>query len=280
MSIDVEDYYMVSAFADVVRFRDWKSYDSRLEKNTYRILELLAEYGVKATFFILGWIGENYPTLVRDICSAGHEVASHGYNHRLIYELSPDEFREDIRRSKKILEDISGSRIAGYRAASYSLVRETFWALDILIEEGFAYDSSIFPIYHDRYGVPNAERFPHIISRNSSTIWEFPLSTYRFWGGNIPVAGGGYFRLFPFWISRSAIRRINSKENKPVIFYFHPWEIDEEQPRLNGRRLSMMRHYTNLSSTYLKLRTLLREFQFQPISSFLNDVPSVRQNLQ
>ncbi len=276
MSIDVEDYYMVSAFSDIIRFENWETFDSRVEKNTYRILDLLNEYRVKATFFILGWVGEHYPNLVRDIHKAGHEVASHGYNHRLVYELSPEEFRADIRKAKRILEDISGDSVIGYRAASYSVVRETFWALDILIEEGFSYDSSIFPVYHDRYGVPDADRFPNLISRGGSTIWEFPPSTYRFLGSNVPVSGGGYFRLFPLWISRSAINRINSKEDKPVIFYLHPWEIDEEQPRLNGRMLSKLRHYVNLSSTYSKLSTLLKEFQFQPISSFLNDVSSLR----
>lgn len=278
MSIDVEDYYMVSAFADVVRFEDWGTYDSRVEKNTYRILELLNEYSVKATFFILGWVGEHYPNLVRDIHTAGHEVASHGYNHRLVYELSPAEFREDVRKSKRILEDISGNSVTGYRAASYSVVRETFWALDILIEEGFVYDSSIFPVYHDRYGVPDADRFPHIINRGDRTLWEFPPSTYRLLGTNVPISGGGYFRLFPFWICKFAISRINSKEDKPVIFYLHPWEIDGEQPRLSGRTLSKIRHYTNLSSTYSKLSTLLKEFQFQPISSFLSGHHSLNGN--
>lgn len=269
MTIDVEDYYMVSAFSDIVKSQHWESYDSRVVSNTQKIMELLNKFGVRGTFFILGWVAERYPELVREIASAGHEVACHGYNHRLIYDLTPAEFRDDVRKAKKILEDITGEQILGYRAASYSLVSKTIWALDILIEEGFVYDSSIFPIYHDRYGFPDAERFPHLIKRNGGSIWEFPPSTYRLLGNNFPVAGGGYFRLLPFWINRAAIRRINSKEKAPVIFYLHPWEIDTDQPRLNGRRLSKFRHYTNLDTTFLKLRTLLEEFKFDPISSLL-----------
>jgi polysaccharide deacetylase family protein (PEP-CTERM system associated) len=269
LTIDIEDYYMVSAFVDVVKFEDWHRYESHIEKNTYRILDLLDEHRVKATFFVLGWVAEHYPEIVRDIYSSGHEVACHGYNHRLIYDLTPEEFREDIRRAKDILEDITGMPIMGYRAASYSVVKKTLWALDILIEEGFLYDSSIFPIHHDRYGFPEAERFPHIIKRRNGTLYEFPLSTYRIFRQNIPVAGGGYFRLLPLWITKTAIKRINEHEKKPVIFYLHPWEIDTYQPRLNGRWLSQIRHYINLKSTMPKLKTLLSEFRFKPLSEFL-----------
>jgi polysaccharide deacetylase family protein (PEP-CTERM system associated) len=269
LTIDVEDYFMVSAFSDVIKFEDWHKYESRVEKNTYRILDLLNESGVKATFFILGWVGENYPEMVGDIHSMGHEIACHGYNHRLIYDLSPDEFREDIRRSKDILEDIAGEPVVGFRAASYSIVKGTLWALDILIEEGFLYDSSIFPIHHDRYGLPDSDRFPHVIRRDGGSILEFPPSTCRILRLNIPVAGGGYLRLSPSWILKTAVKRINEREKRPFILYLHPWEIDVDQPRLNGRRLSMIRHYINLDSTMPKLKMFLEEFRFEPLSSIL-----------
>lgn len=269
LTIDVEDYYMVSAFADVIKFEDWQNYKSRIRKNTDVILDLLSEHEVRATFFVLGWVAEHYPEMVRDIHSAGHEIACHGYNHRLICDLTPAQFREDVRKTKRILEDITQTEVIGYRAASYSVVEKTLWALDILIEEGFLYDSSIFPIHHDRYGFPQAERFPHAIKRDNGIITEFPPSTYRFFGQNIPIAGGGYLRLFPLQIVTSAVKRINEIEKKPVILYVHPWEIDTDQPRVNGRRLSRIRHYVNLSSTLGKLTHILSVFKFQPLSMFL-----------
>jgi polysaccharide deacetylase family protein (PEP-CTERM system associated) len=270
LTIDVEDYFMVSAFENVVKFEDWHSFESRIEMNTYKILELLDEYRAKATFFVLGWVAEHHPNIVRDIHSSGHEVSSHGYQHRLVYNLPPEQFREDVRKSKQILEDITGEPVIGFRAASYSIVGETLWALDILIEEGFLYDSSIFPVHHDRYGFPEAYRFPHIIKRNKGIIIEFPPTTYQVLGVNIPIAGGGYLRLFPIQFIRAAIRRINENEKNPVILYFHPWEIDVEQPRLNGRRLSKIRHYININSTMPKLETLLSELEFGPLSEILH----------
>lgn len=269
LTIDVEDYYMVSAFADIVRFEEWGTYESRVEKNTYRILDVLDEHNVKATFFVLGWVAERCAKLVRDVHASGHEVACHGYNHRLIFDLTPEQFRQDIRKAKGILEDIVCAPVIGYRAASYSIVRETLWALDILIEEQFLYDSSIFPIHHDRYGLPGAERFPHVLKRDKGTLHEFPPSTYRLFGQNVPVAGGGYLRLFPQQITRTAMRRINENEKKPVIVYLHPWEIDPDQPRLNGRSSSKIRHYINLRSTMPKLKTFLGEFRFNRLSAFL-----------
>lgn len=268
LTIDVEDYYMVSAFSDIVKFEDWHKYESRIENNMRRILELLDEYEVKATFFVLGWIAKHYPNLVRGIYSAGHEIACHGYNHRLIYDLTPEQFREDVRIAKNILEDLIGTPVIGYRATSYSIVKRTLWALDILIEEGFQYDSSIFPVHHDRYGFPEADRFPHVIRRDAGKIMEFPPSTYKIFGQNIPVAGGGYLRLFPLQVTKTAIKRINNNENKPAILYFHPWEIDIHQPRLNGRWKSKMRHYINLKSTLPKLKVFLDEFKFKPLSTF------------
>lgn len=269
LTIDVEDYYMVSAFADVVKFEDWCKYESRIEKNVDTILNLLSEHGVKATFFTLGWVAECFPLMVRKIHAEGHEVACHGYNHRLIYDLTPGQFREDVLTAKKILEDVTGAAVIGYRAASYSIIEKTRWALDILSEEGFLYDSSIFPIHHDRYGIPQADRFPHVITMSNGLITEFPPSTYRIFGQNIPVCGGGYLRLLPMGIIKSAIEKINSKEHQPAIIYIHPWEIDIDQPRLDGTWKSKFRHYLNLDTTIPKLRTLLGEFKFQTLSELL-----------
>ena len=270
LTIDVEDYYMVSAFADVVKFEDWPRYESRVTRNTHVLLDVLNEYGVKATFFVLGWIGEHYPELVRDIHAAGHEVACHGYNHRLIYDLTPDQFREDAHKAKRILEDIIGTPVVGYRATSYSIVKKTLWALDVLIEEGFLYDSSIFPIHHDRYVIPGSDRFSHAIRRESGTLREFPPSTYRVLNQNIPVAGGGYLRLFPVRLTKAVIKRINEIEKKAAIIYVHPWEVDVNQPRLKGSRLSEFRHYINLHTTVPKLRDCMREFKFTPLSAMYN----------
>jgi polysaccharide deacetylase family protein (PEP-CTERM system associated) len=269
LTIDVEDYYMVSAFSDVVRFEDWPRFESRVERNTYQLLDLLDIYGVKATFFILGWVAERHPGLIQDVHYRGHEVACHGYNHRLVYHLTPEQFKEDTRRAKGVLEDIIGSIVAGYRATSFSIVKRTMWALDILVEEGFIYDSSIYPIHHDRYGFPGAQRFPHSIKVDNGEIREFPPTTYSILGQNIPVAGGGYLRLYPWPLTKAIIKQINEKEKKAAMIYVHPWEIDVDQPRLQGRWRSKIRHYLNLSSTLPKLRTCLRECRCKPVSWFL-----------
>ena len=267
LTIDVEDYFMVSAFAECVAFESWDSYESRVEASTQRILDLLARYRIKATFFVLGWVGEKCPGLVRDIASSGHEIACHGYNHRLVYDLSHGEFREDVKRAKAVLEHITGTPVTGYRATSYSIMEKTLWALDILIEEGFLYDSSIFPIHHDRYGFPRFDRFPVNISRNGGKkIFELPLSTVRFFGKNIPIAGGGYLRLFPVKLTKWAIRRINEREGQPAIIYVHPWEFDPEQPRIKGHTLSLFRHYINLDTTEKKISSLLDSFSFGTIT--------------
>jgi len=269
LTIDVEDYFMVSAFADVIRFEDWHIYESRIENNTYKVLDLLDEHKVKATFFVLGWVAEHYPGLVRDIHGRGHEVACHGYNHRLVYNLSPAEFREDVKMARNLIEDVTGEPILGYRAASYSITRDSLWAFDVLIEEGFAYDSSIFPVHHDRYGIPDADRFCHEISRPSGTIKEFPMSTLRFrilnFESRIPIAGGGYLRLLPLKFIEWGIRRLNEKEKQPAVLYIHPWEFDPEQPRLKGSLLSVFRHYVNLDTTALKIRSIFNSFHFAPV---------------
>lgn len=270
-TIDVEDYFMVSNFAKAVRFEDWGRFESRVGANTRRLLDLLSARGIKGTFFVLGWIAERYPRLVREISEAGHEVASHGYNHRLVYDLSEREFREDTRKAKKILEDATGAPVVGYRAASYSLVKESLWALDVLMEEGFRYDSSIFPIRHDRYGFPEAERFPYTIKRKGGYITEYPPSTYRLFGQNLPFSGGGYFRILPLWFTMKASRHINEVEGKPVIFYLHPWEIDAGQPRIRTQFLKTFRHYVNIEKTYSKLDLFLKGFEFKPIAEMMDD---------
>lgn len=271
LTVDVEDYFMVSAFADVIKFEDWPQYESRIEVNTNKVLDLFAEYNIKATFFVLGWIAERYPDLVKKIYSAGHEIASHGYKHSLIYNLSRCEFRDDIRCSKQILEDITGRAVVGFRAASYSIVKDTMWALDILIEEGFLYDSSIFPVHHDKYGFPGFHRFSTIIERDSGKLLEIPPSTLRLLGKNIPIGGGGYLRLLPTSLVKWGIRFINVKEEQPAVLYFHPWEIDNEQPRLKGSRLSVFRHYTNIDKTVSKLYRMMNTFQFGPIREVFAD---------
>lgn len=266
LTVDVEDYFQVSAFETVVRFADWERYESRVDANTRRVLDLLDDYQTKGTFFVLGWVAERHPELVRQIHQRGHEVASHGYAHRRVYTQAPEQFREQTRRCKKLLEDLIGAPMQGYRAASYSITAQSLWALDILAEEGFLYDSSIFPIRHDLYGIPGHQRFFHRFDGNGRrAIAEVPLSTLRLAGVNFPVAGGGYLRIFPYAVNRMAIRHLNRSESQPAVVYFHPWEIDPDQPRLPAGRLSRFRHYTNLGSMEKRLRKLLGSFSFGPI---------------
>ncbi len=272
ITIDVEDYYQVSAFETVVQRAEWDHFESRVERNTYRLLDILDEYKTKGTFFVLGWVAERHPSLVREIDARGHEVASHGYSHQRVYTQSPEKFREETRLSKRILEDTTGKLIAGYRAASYSITEKSLWALDILIEEGYLYDSSIFPIMHDRYGIPSGERFSHVIKRASGEILEFPLSTVRFCSNNFPVGGGGYLRLFPYPVTKWAIGHLNIKEKHPAIVYLHPWEVDPDQPRIDGSFLSKFRHYVNLRKTEQVVKNLLTDFQFVPMRELSAEV--------
>jgi polysaccharide deacetylase family protein (PEP-CTERM system associated) len=271
LTFDVEDYFQVSAFEKVVDRTQWNTFSSRVERNTDRILSILEEAGVKATFFVLGWIGERYPALVKRIHERGHEVACHGYSHRLVYEQTPVEFREETQRAKHLLEDIIGEEVPGYRAASYSIVRDSLWALDILAECGFRYDSSVFPIRHDRYGIPDAPRFPHQIRlRSGATLIEFPISTAVVGGVKIPVAGGGYFRLLPYAVTRFGLSRINKKDIQPFVFYLHPWELDPEQPRISVGGISRFRHYTNLKRCEARLSRLLRTYRFSAMRQILD----------
>jgi polysaccharide deacetylase family protein (PEP-CTERM system associated) len=272
LTIDVEDYYHVSGFESVVRFEDWDRYESRVERNTHRLLDLLDEYQTKATFFALGWIAERQPQLIRAIDGRSHEVACHGYAHRRIYTQAPEQFRQETRRSKQLIEDAIGRPILGYRAASYSITAQSLWALEILREEGFAYDSSIFPIRHDRYGIPGYRRFCHALNGpEGSTLVEFPISTLRLAGVNVPIAGGGYFRLFPYAFIRWGLRRINEKERQPALVYLHPWEIDPAQPRIRARALARFRQYLNLQKTEERLVRLLQDFRFGSMSTVLRE---------
>ena len=263
LTVDVEDYFHVAALAPNIHRDSWASRESRVVGNTQKLLAIFEQFDVRGTFFVLGWVAERHPQLVRDIAARGHEIACHGYSHRLVYEQSPEEFYAETLRAKNLLEEITGSAVVGYRAASYSIVRESLWALDILVELGFAYDSSIFPVRHDRYGIPNAERIPHrLATLNGKSIVEWPLATARILGCRLPVAGGGYFRLLPYWLSRWGLASINRRELQPFIFYLHPWEVDPEQPRVSASWLSRFRHYTNLGKCEERLRRLLGEFRF------------------
>ncbi|MEO6726868.1 MAG: XrtA system polysaccharide deacetylase [Blastocatellia bacterium] len=269
LTVDVEDYYQVEAFADVVRREDWSHWEPRVERNTHRLLNLFARRNVRGTFFILGWVAERYPQLVREIAAAGHEIACHSYQHQLIHTQTREEFRADVRRAKLLLEEIIGTEVIGYRAPTYSIMRETLWALDVLVEEGFRYDSSIFPIHHDRYGIPGAERHLHIVRCTAGEIAEFPPSTVRVAGMNIPVAGGGYFRLLPYPLFRWGVRRINRNDGQPTIFMIHAWEVDPEQPVIAGTRLNIWRHRNNLHRTEARLERLLDDFRFAPVRDVL-----------
>ncbi len=222
---------------------------------------------------MLGWIAERFPALVREIAAAGHEIASHGYHHQLVYTLTPQQFREDVHAAKAVLEDASGKPVLGFRAPSYSLVASSLWALDTLIDEGYLYDASIFPIHHDRYGIPDAERHPHVLQRRSGALIEIPASTARFGRVNLPIAGGGYFRLLPYAWAKWGIRRVNRLERQPVIFYFHPWEVDPDQPRLPVGAATRIRHYSGLASTAGRLRRLVRDFPFDSVATVMSVTP-------
>ena len=263
LTIDVEDYYHVTGFESVIPRAEWERYESRVERNTDRLLDLLDAYYTSATFFVLGWVAERHPQLVRTIHARGHEVASHGYAHQRIYTQSPAQFRQETQRSLRLLEDIIGEHVHGYRAASYSITRASLWALDILGEEGLTYDSSIFPIRHDRYGIPDYPRFCHVIDgRGGGQLIEFPISTVRLAGVNFPMAGGGYFRLFPYAVIARGLRAINHRERQPALIYLHPWEIDPDQPQIRAGAVARFRQYVNLQKTEARLCRLLQDFTF------------------
>jgi polysaccharide deacetylase family protein (PEP-CTERM system associated) len=270
LTVDVEDYFHASAFDRVVPRASWSGRESRVVANTHRLLELFNVQNVRATFFVLGWVADRYPALVRDIAGYGHELASHGYHHQLVYTLTAEQFREDVRRAKATIEQAAGTSVRGYRAPSFSITQQSLWALDILIDEGHAYDASIFPIRHDRYGIPDAPRTAHIIQRSAGSIVEFPSSTVRLGGANYPIAGGGYFRLFPYAATKWGISRVNSREGEPVVLYIHPWEVDPDQPRLEASRTTQLRHHAGIATTIDKLRQVTTDFAFGRVVDVLD----------
>jgi polysaccharide deacetylase family protein (PEP-CTERM system associated) len=269
-TVDVEDYFQVEGFASAIDRRSWEGFRTRVGGSTSLLLDILAAHGVHATFFVLGWVARKHPEIVRQIVASGHEVASHGMSHRLIYTQTPEEFRRETHDAKALLEDLAQKPVAGYRAATYSITRRSLWALDILCEEGFLYDSSIFPMRHDRYGIPDAEPEPHLLTTpGGSQLVEFPISVLRYAGAKIPIAGGGYFRLFPYRFTRWALRKLNAR-NQEFVFYVHPWEVDPEQPRVEeAGALSRFRHYLNLERCAARLGRLLDDFEFDTMYSVL-----------
>ena len=269
LSVDVEDWFHVGAFERTISRSSWDGLTHRVERNTDAVLALFAEAGVSATFFTLGWVAERYPALMRRIADAGHEVASHGYDHARVFTLSPEAFRADLRRSRALLEDASGQRVIGYRAPSFSIDQRTPWAHAILAEEGYRYSSSVAPIRHDHYGWPESPRFawrPVV----GSDLLALPVTTAEFRGRRLAAGGGGFFRLLPYGFSRWAIRQVNGRQKRPAIIYFHPWEIDPDQPRVAGAPLrSRLRHYSNLSVMADKLRRLTRDFAWTRVDAII-----------
>lgn len=272
-TVDVEDYFQVEAFKNSIDRDSWDSRECRVEANTQRVLALLADHDTRATFFILGWVAERYPQLVQEIAKQGHEVASHGYDHKLIYKQQRAEFVEETERSKKILEEITGVAVKGYRAATYSIIESSLWALDVLVEQGFEYDSSIFPGRHDKYGIPGSRLEPYVHhAPNGGQLVEFPVTVLEMAKARLPVAGGGYFRLFPYAFIAWAYRRIN-RQQRPFMFYVHPWEVDPDQPRITQASwFSQFRHYTNLDSCEADMGRMLESFDFQPMAEVISQL--------
>jgi polysaccharide deacetylase family protein (PEP-CTERM system associated) len=272
ITVDVEDYFQVSAFSDRISTRDWPDFESRVEANTRRLLKLLEKHAIRGTFFVLGWIAERYPDLVKDIQRDGHEIGCHSYWHRLVYDLTPEEFSDDIVRARDVLQDITGDCVRLFRAPSFSITKNSLWAFDILGEEGFTCDSSIYPTYHDCYGIPDSPHAPYEIVRPTHNIIEFPGTMLKTFGVRLPISGGGYFRLYPGRFTEFCLRKYLQRNAQPFMFYIHPWEIDPDQPRLAGSFRSRFRHYQNLASTFQKLDWLLPRFVFGTMSESLNSI--------
>jgi polysaccharide deacetylase family protein (PEP-CTERM system associated) len=270
LTVDLEDYFHVSNFETCIPKNRWDVLPIRIEESTIKLLDILSAYQVKATFFVLGWIAERLKSLIKKIDTAGHEISCHGYGHRLAYDMKPAEFRDDLRRAKGIIEDAIGRKVEGHRATSYSIVRSNLDYLRILAEEGFSYDSSIFPVHHDRYGIPEWYRFPKMVKKGNYDILEVPPSTFKIFGFNIPMAGGGYLRLLPVQFLSYCINWINKKEGKPAVLYVHPWEFDLDQPRIKISAVKAFRHYNNLQNTEAKVSHLLSTFKFSTVSEILN----------
>lgn len=263
LTVDVEDYFQVWALSPHIARARWDEMPCRIERNVDRLLQLLEKHHARATFFTLGWIAERYPGVVRSIVAAGHELASHGYAHLRASEQTPAEFSADITRAKAVLEDIAGMPVYGYRAPSFSIGKGNLWAFDAIAAAGYCYSSSVYPVRHDHYGMPDAPRFPH---RLANGLIEIPVTTAQLWGRNVPAGGGGYFRLMPYRVSRWLIRQVNVNDRRPAIFYMHPWEIDPEQPRIPGVGVkTRFRHYVNLHRTEARLAQLLADFRWDTV---------------
>ena len=270
ISVDVEEWFHPEALQERFPRDTWDRQPQRVRGNMEKLLGLFEEKGIKATFFTLGWVAQKDPQIIKDIVSGGHELASHGSYHRMVTKMTPEEFREDLKTSLDILQDISGEKVLGFRAPTFSVVKETFWSLEIMAELGLRYDSSVYPIWHDRYGVPDAPRKRYVaFEKNGLKLDEFPMSTMQWFGKNMPFGGGGYLRIFPNAITRMGIRKMN-RENLPAIMYMHPWEFDAEQPRLNLGRLQSWRHYYNIDKNLEKLAQLLDAFEWGPFRDHLN----------
>jgi polysaccharide deacetylase family protein (PEP-CTERM system associated) len=272
LTIDLEDYYHVTAFRDRIAPSDWSSQPSRIERNTDLLLDLLDEAGCKATFFTLGWVAEHFPHVVRRVADDGHEVACHSLHHHTVFEMTPSEFREDTRQAKQLLEDCTGKPVRGYRAPSFSITNNSLWALEILVQLGFAYDSSIFPVKHPAYGIPGFSRDPQRLETPSGSLVEYPMTTLELGDRRSPFGGGAYFRLLPYRYTHWGIHFLNAHENRPVCVYFHPWELDPEQPKLAGKLSSRVRHYLGLRNNAAKFRNLMRDFEFCPLGVLVDSI--------
>ncbi len=264
LTVDFEDWYQ----GIEIPCEAWEGYESRIERSGRRLLAILERAKVHATFFVLGWIAERYPALVGEIVAQGHEIATHGWSHTLVYRLTPDTFRDELRRSLRALEGLAGRPVLGHRAPYFSITRDSLWALPILQEEGLVYDSSVFPVNNYRYGIPDAPRWPYRIREEGRGLQEFPITTWRVLGRNLPVAGGAYFRIFPYLVTRTAFASVN-REGHPAVFYIHPWEVDPEHPRPPLPRRIALPHYANLGRTAPRLERLLRDFRFAPMREVL-----------
>ena len=271
LSFDIEEHFQVAAFWSVARRREWDHLASRVERNTRKITDVLSEYSTKATFFVLGWVAERHPDLVRDLARQGHEIGSHGYGHELVHTQAPELFREDVRRSKQILEDLTGRQVMGYRAPSFSITSQTKWALSVLVEEGYRYDSSIYNRFRGTQERSMTGAGAYQLETDAGTIWEVSPSTMNACGLQLPVAGGGYFRLFPYAASKMFLRSLE-RQGAQLVMYLHPWELDPEQPRMDGPVLSKIRHYMNLGKTEERLRLLLRDFDFAPVHDVVDPI--------
>ena len=270
LTVDVEDYFQVEAFAEHVTFESWGQFPSRVADNTRRVMEIFADLDVRATLFIVGWVAERDPALVREMAAAGHEIACHSYRHRHICRLTPQEFREDTRRAIRTLEDASGQKVVGYRAPTFSIMKQSLWALEILADEGITYDASVFPIRHDLYGIPDAPRFPFSWKLPSGrSMDEFPATTVRLSGMNLATGGGGYLRILPLWYTQWALNRVRRRDGQPAMVYFHPWEIDPGQPHIPATWKSRLRHYSNLRSMERRVRAVVRHGNFAPMRDVL-----------